>query len=224
MRFSMQNQPGQAVGWKPYFSNPSVGTLLVSNLLIIIWALIQMWPVYAIMWVYWAQSVGIGIVWFIKLVSLKDFSTKGFKLNGRPVAPDLATKVKVCIFFLLHYGFFHLLYALFLAKGSESIAILPIVIGGIIFLVDQFFSFFYNAKRESSQKPNIGKLMFFPYARILPMHLTVIGIVVMEDYGFHFTDRLALLVFFLLKTAADVVMYVMQLRGFTDKAAFAPAA
>ena len=217
MRFSTQNQPGQAIRWRQPFSNPSVWTLLASNILIIIWALIQQWPVYAIMWVYWAQSVGIGIVWFVKLASLKDFSTKGLKINGRPVAPGRSIKIQVSVFFLFHYGFFHLLYAVFLAKGSESIAVLPIVIAGIIFWVDQFFSFFYNVKKESSQKPNIGKLMFFPYARILPMHLTVISIAVLEDYGFHLTGRLALLIFFLLKTAADVVMYVMQLRGFADK-------
>ena len=43
-----------------------------------------------------------------------------------------------------------------------------------IFLVNHSFSFLYNKKRDLAKKPNIGTVMFFPYARIVPLHLTII--------------------------------------------------
>jgi hypothetical protein len=226
MQFSVQNQPNRTVKWKQYFSNPSVWSLIASNLLIIIWALISQWSVFVIMWIYWAQSVGIGIVWFIKLISLKDFTTKDFKISDRPVAPSLSTKIKVSLFFPFHYGLFHLVYAMFLAgfsaslaKDGESIESLPIVIGGVIFLANQLFSFFYNIESDRSQKPNIGKLMFFPYSRIFPMHITVMAVPVLRAMGFGVDGSLFLILFLLLKTFADMTMHIRQLQGFADKPA-----
>ncbi len=229
MQFS-QNQPGPKGKWRQHFSNPSVWTLLASNLLIIIWALIQQWSVFVIMWIYWTQSISIGIVWFIKLISLKDFTTTGFKINDRPVAPTPSTKAQVSFFFPLHYGFFHFIYAMFLtgfsssaAKHGKPVEFLPIAIGGAIFLADQLYSFFYNAKSRPSQKPNIGKLMAFPYIRIIPMHITIIAAGFIQEKGFDFGGNLTLIIFLLLKTIADVTMYIKQLEGFSDKPALTHA-
>jgi len=48
-------------------------------------------------------------------------------------------------------------------------------------------------------KPNLGKLMFLPYLRILPMHLTII-------FGIIGGSTFSILFFVALKTIADVLL------------------
>ncbi len=53
--------------------------------------------------------------------------------------------------------------------------------------------------------PNIGTIMFFPYARVIPMHLTIV-------IGGHFTkgSQGALILFLALKTIADLIMHMIE--------------
>ena len=40
------------------------------------------------MWSYWFQSVSIGLLWILKILCLKDFSTEGVEIPvGTPMAP-----------------------------------------------------------------------------------------------------------------------------------------
>jgi len=53
--------------------------------------------------------------------------------------------------------------------------------------------------------PNIGTMMFFPYLRIIPMHLTIIfG----SDYAKGSSG--ALILFLVLKTIADLIMHMIE--------------
>jgi hypothetical protein len=88
-------------GKKHFHSDLSLWALIVSNLTVILWALIEGWPLAIIMWVYWSQSVTIGILWFFKILTLKEFSTKGFKINERSVKPTTGTKIQTAFFSLL---------------------------------------------------------------------------------------------------------------------------
>ena len=72
----------------------------------------------------------------------------------------------------------------------------------LLFLGNHVFSYFYNKPRDTGRQ-KIGTLMFYPYARIIPMHLTLI-LGVFLDGG--------LLLFLLLKTLADVIMHVVEHR------------
>lgn len=201
-----------------FYSDLSLWALIASNLVVIIWALIEEWPLAIAMWVYWSQSIAIGILWFFKILSLKEFSTKGFKINGRSVEPTTSTKIQTAIFFLIHYGFFHLIYSIFLSGMFKSVKLFPVFLTGGLFFVYQCFSFFYNKKWEGKQKPNVGTMMFFPYARIIPMHITIIaGGALQKVAGGTFLANAPLLIFMLLKTLADVIMHVVEKRGFGDK-------
>ena len=114
------------------------------------------------------------------------------------------------LFPLAHYGLFHLLYAYFLFDELKPPETRPILAMAGIFLLYHCFSFFYNKKWDDKSRPNIGKLVVFPYARIVPMHLTIIlG-------GLLIGGPVLLLMFMLLKTAADVLMHVMERAGFRD--------
>ena len=179
-------------------------SLLLVNIFMILWALSQQWDVTLIMWTYWCQSVIIGIFQFFKIMRLKQFSTKDLTMNGNPVQANTQGKRSVAFFFLFHFGFFHFCYFLFLASGyfsEELIAIIPIV---ILFFLNHLYSFFVNQKKDANKLKNIGTMMFFPYARIIPMHLTIIfgGMMI----GGPFT----LILFLSLKTAADAIMHLTE--------------
>ena len=62
--------------------------------------------------------------------------------------------------------------------------------------------------KNKPQKRNIGELMFFPYARIIPMHLTIIfgGIFLFSGIASTFV----LILFLGLKTVADLVMHFIE--------------
>lgn len=196
----------------PFYLDSSLWALITSNLVIIAWALLEGWSLSPLMWIYWCQSAIIGFFWFFKIMGLKKFSTKGFKINDRSVAPTKETKQQTATFFLFHYGFFHFGYLVFLFAERKDITVFPILTAAGIFFCYQSYSHFYNKKWLTRTKPNIGTMMFFPYARIVPMHLTIIS--GSTNWG----QRQSLALFLILKLLADVIMHIVERRGFGDKA------
>lgn len=186
--------------------DPSALSLILSNLLTIVIALAQRWELSVIMWVYWAQSVIIGLANFIRILHLREFSTKGMLVSGKPVKATRKVKRNTAFFFLAHYGFFHLIYFLFLMGSARipSHSVGPILLCVALFLGNHLFSLRVNLQRDLSRKPNIGTVMFFPYARIIPLHLTII-------FGSFLVTGVAGLIFFLvLKTIADLIMHGVE--------------
>lgn len=207
MGFNHLTKPRQIL--RHILKDYSAWSLIVSNLITIIWAVIQHWSILEIMWIYWSQSVIIGFFNFIRILMLKDFSTDGCKLNGKSVEPTRTTKINIAFFFAVHYGLFHIGYAVFLfadkppirSIASARIDITTILITAGIFFVNHLFSFIYN-RNSDAPKPNIGTIMVSPYGRIIPMHLTIVS-------GVFLAGNIITIVFFLiLKTVADVVMHV----------------
>jgi hypothetical protein len=76
----------------------SLWFLLLANGVTILLAIAQDWNLSTLLWIYWCQSVTIGVLNFVRMLEL-----------GEP---------KPAIFFLLHYGFFHLGYLVFLTAGG----------------------------------------------------------------------------------------------------------
>ncbi|MCB9978920.1 MAG: hypothetical protein H6862_04885 [Rhodospirillales bacterium] len=198
------------------FLDVSLWGVIFGNLFSIGMAVFQRWDLAEIMWIFWAQSVGIGLMNFVRILSLKEFSTEGFKINDHPVEPTTETKIQTAFFFLVHYGLFHAVYAVFLWEkmdlsmmGGQDILLLALCALG--FLGVHGFSLAHNFSRDFRQKrPNIGTLMFYPYLRILPMHLTIVfgGVFVSgEDSG---AAQFSLILFMSLKTLADAGMHMVE--------------
>jgi len=197
------------------FQDWSLWLLLLSNAVTVVLAVTQGWNVLALMWVYWFQNIVIGFFNFVRIRQLKEFSTEGFSINGRPAEPTQETKNHVARFFLLHYGIFHLVYFIFLlifslngmfgsvGENALNVADLKYIIPtALLFLGNHVFSYFYNRPRDTGRQ-KIGSLMFYPYARIIPMHLTIILGAFLGG---------GLLLFLLLKTLADAIMHVVEHR------------
>lgn len=169
-------------------------------------AVAEGWSLSTILWTYWVQSVLIGLFQCLKILNLKEFSTQGYTMNGRSVLPNEETKRRSAGFFLLHYGFFHFIYAIFLGGMASTVDTLAVAVAGFAFAVNHLISYRANRERDESHSRNIGSLMFFPYIRIVPMHLIIM-------IAIPFSGQAAVLVFFLLlKTIADAAMHVFEHR------------
>lgn len=204
----------------------STWVLIISNFSIIIFTIADDIGLLQILWIYWIQSVIIGVFNFIKITSLKEFSTEGFKQGGKRVPETSSAKYSTAFFFLFHYGLFHLVYAVFLSSGlkiffgSNNTDTGPTYIyyAAIIFLINYIIEFIYYL-RERESRPNLGKTMFTPYIRIIPMHLTIIlgGFFGMIGTFFSLDTGLSLIVFFtLLKTFIDIVTHNIDLLNSTE--------
>ena len=87
--------------------------ILLSNAFTIGLAIFQNWDLRPLLMIYWAQSAIIGVFSFFRMVLLKKFSTEGLKSNGKAVPETSKGKWSTAIFFAVHYGFFHVVYAVF---------------------------------------------------------------------------------------------------------------
>lgn len=198
----------QSFRFSERLSDPSLWGIVLSNLVAIALAYVQNWPLAEIMWVYWGQSVIIGVMNVIRMLRLKEFSTEGLKMNDRPVPETMGAKRQVATFFAFHYGFFHLVYAGFLwgemplnTAGFEKMIFMLLCLS--MFVGSHSFSLLHNAQADfRHKKPNLGTLMFYPYLRIIPMHLAII-------FGSQI-EALGLLIFMGLKTFADAGTHMVE--------------
>ncbi len=182
-------------------------SLVTANLITIVLALYEGWNLHELMIIYWVQSVIIGYFSFRRILDLKQFSTENFKMNNVRPPENEKTKRSTATFFALHYGGFHAGYLAFLVANEQAFqgSWLVLAICIVVFYVNHRYSYAYNKEQDENRKPNIGIIMFFPYARIVPMHLTIAA----AD-TFAPTTTAALLLFLGMKTVADVIMHKIE--------------
>lgn len=205
------------------FKKFSTLSLIFSNLIVIVFAVVDNLSAVDILWIYWTQSVIIGIFNFIKILSLKEFSTEGFRQGGKQVQPTKATKISTAIFFLFHYGFFHVIYAIFIGSFSTFGRLSNtandtnyILYASLTFFVCYFIEFINSKNEPNDTLPNLGYLMFAPYARIIPMHLTIIlGGFIGAAGGFFSADtNLAIIILFTtIKTIVDLISHSVDFKS-----------
>lgn len=191
----------------PDFKDSSTLALIFSNVLTIILALTQNWDFLTILWVYWSQSVIIGIFSYVKILSAKQFDMGGMMLNNKPLSNDRKSKFIIANFFAFHYGFFHAGYFFFLwffshiipviANEASTVNFQEVYIGATIFFLNHLYSYFHNRKKGMDKKQNIKNLMLFPYLRVLPMQLV-------------FVLGLPMTIFLILKSVMDVIMQTIE--------------
>jgi hypothetical protein len=206
-------QPLTAVSAPPKMSaDGSVWTLVGANLVTIVVAMVQHWNLAELMLIYWAQSIIIGISYVARIASLDRFSTENFRINNRAVAPTRGTKIQTAVFFCVHYGFFHFAYLVFIFEAAPADMLFDagLVLCTGAFALNHVFSYRYHRDLDRQGTPNIGTLMFTPYVRIVPMHITII-------FGTAFSGTAGLLLFGILKTVADAAMHVLEHRRLGHK-------
>jgi len=180
--------------------DPTARALLGANLVTIFVALLEGWTLGSVMWIYLAQSIIIGLFTFFQILSLREYSLEGLENSDNPPAPLKASKGSLAVFFAIHYGIFHLAYLVFLISETEmphedAFSALTCVIA---FLANHYYSFHQHRAESAGKRPNVGGIMILPYARVIPMHLTIV-------LGLPFgVGRIGTVFFLLLKTIADL--------------------
>jgi len=184
-------------------------SLVIANLVTIGLALSQGWDLEELMFIYWAQSVIIGVFTYARMMSLRKFSTRGMTSGGFPEPETTATKHGTANFFTFHFGFFHLIYFGFLVMRAPKslLANLPfLILGVVVFAANHGYTFLKHRKRDALGKPGLAGIMIFPYIRIVPMHLTLMVAIAVDS-----PSPTVLVLFLVLKTCADVVMDWIEL-------------
>lgn len=195
---------------KKYVINPPLLFLIAGNLYCIWYYENHTAGFATIVWIYWLQSIIIGLFNFLDLLTIKNYNAAGFKMNNEPVTE----KNRGCIawFFLLHYGFFHLGYCIFLLIdfGISTVDENFLLLGVGAFLMESLLGFRKRKQLEHEIKLNIGSIFFLPYLRIVPMHLMILIPA--------FTGMQPSLIFLILKMTADIFSYMLSFFIFSKNA------
>ncbi len=181
--------------------------LVVSNIVTIVIAVWQKWSFADVMLTYWGQSLIIGYFNLKRILYLKQFSTEGLTILGKHVEPTRSTKMQVAAIFALQYTILHIIYLhiFSLIWDMSHFDLRDIIVCIAIFFFNHRFSFYQNLDSDLHRKPNIGHIMLFPHARILPFHFIIL-------FGSLFAKNSVgtLLLFLSLKTLADLIMHLIE--------------
>lgn len=192
-------------------------SLLLANTVTIALALLQDWPLGTVLGVYWFQSVTIGLFTFVRLAGVPARGDGRERFKGIALAG----------FFAVHYGLFHFVYLVFLVSFALTGTYgtpdpLGIALGCAVFFVNHLVSFLWYRPREEASPEAIFSE---PYARIVPMHLTIIfGAFVTAMLPGATGTRLVLILFLLLKTVADIAAHMKKHARTSPASAPTPAA
>lgn len=155
-------------------SNPSLLFLIAGNLFCI-WYFERHPDDFAtVVWTYWFQSVIVGLFNFLFLLTVKNHDASNLKMETKPVTSE--NKGCAAWFFLVHYGFFHLAYGVYLLIdfGVRLLDFKLLLIGVVAFFLESILHFIRQKQIESRIISQIRSLFFLPYLRILPMHLMIL--------------------------------------------------
>ncbi len=187
----------------------SLVPLLVSNALAIWWTVHNHLSLQTVMMIYWSQSVAIGAVNVLRILALRDYSTDNLSPGGR-LSPPAGTKLRAAGFFMLHYGFFHVVYLVFIlaamTRGHPGVNMQFVLYGAGLFAGTDLFALVLRWNEETHGR-KLGQVVLAPYLRIVPMHLAIIlgGFV-------NYHPGLTLGLFQGLKTLADVLAHLVHNR------------
>lgn len=169
--------------------------LLVVNIYCIVYYYDNPGEFISVIWVYWAQSVLIGVFNFFDLLTLPK--------PGRDNKQEYISGSRGCSasFFLIHYSFFHLVYLFFLPNPVYKIDLNFFCITIAAFSFNLLAQFIRHKQLQKGHRVSVGTIFFMPYLRIIPMHLMILG-----PAFFHVSPSI---IFLILKTIADVSMYLV---------------
>jgi hypothetical protein len=196
----------------------SVVWLVAVNMVPLAGVFLLGWEVSAILFLYWAENVVIGLFYLLKMKAARGSIVKSrYTVNNRP-AKDTG-RTGLMFFFLVHYGMFTLVHGVFVFTlfGIPSGKMGWIGLSLLLLFVSHGVSYFHNfIGREEYLRVSYQDLFIQPYARVVVMHLTIIlGGSFVKSMG---TPPGALLVMVVLKTGIDIVAHLRERKKHLKKA------
>lgn len=181
----------------------SSAVLIISNLVPLIGVILFDWKVGTILVLYWLESVIIGILNVVKILSVRQSAEDGLAIENIGSAG----------FFAFHYGLFTYVHGMIITSlflgvsgGMKALISGALIWTALVFLISHSFSLlinFHGKKEYIGRTP--AEQMRRPYGRVILMHVVVIfsGMIVhtMGDPIF------ALILFMGLKIAIDLAAH-----------------
>ncbi len=150
-----------------------------------------------IIWIYWCQSMIIGLFNFVYLLTSKN-ATKDLEKNSNSKVFSGGCNA---FFFLFHYGVFHIVYFFFIIIKYDlhevSFVFTLIAVG--IFILESLSQFVRQKRFTKTHEVNEAFVFFIPYLRVLPMHLIILAPA--------FLNIKPSILFLILKTITDLLSY-----------------
>jgi hypothetical protein len=178
----------------------SAKSILAGNIVSIMVALFFGFDLAAIMWLYWIESLMIG---FFTVLRLFLYGSRNHELFSATLLSG---------FFIIPYGLLHIGYIIFFLTISFFASGLDFL-GGIFFATVALLAAHAGSFTSKSVigheeiprgKHSIDAIVYIPYQRILPMHITIIVsgfLLAFFDVG---EDWIVILIFMGLKSLMDV--------------------
>jgi hypothetical protein len=205
---------------------PPVVSLLIANGITIILAVGGNWDAATVLFIYWAQSVIIGIFTVISIINADTAalsSDMGMSLEARSGLGFLITcfarynKYLIAGFFALHYGLFHWGYFEFIVDsglfGVVDFSSPEVWASCGLFFINHLFSSLYYRHDERKGGNYVAEEFTRPYSRIFPMHMTIICgaivVSVLSVAGIESTMPV-LVLFLVLKVYADLSRHIQK--------------
>jgi len=197
---------------KKIFKDPAFLALIAFNIIVIIQYRNDKQYYTTVVWLFWLQSVIIGVFNFLDMLTLQKVNTGDMTMNDKPASPREA-KGCLSFFFLIHYGLFHLAYLVFLFIDFRftdvNFSILKWGFYGL--LLSSVIQLIQNKTIYRQIPRSITKMFFMPYLRIVPMHLTIL-----LPKFFHWQPGVTFLV---IKFIVDVLSYLLTTPYYKNNAA-----
>ena len=190
-----------------FYADPSFWSLIAANVIAVVWAVIDDWPLLVLIPVYWFQSLVIGFFWFLKICNLKDFQVHGREDLSMEEAFSIRSQTAAVFMFV--YLVFLVIPGMVLLSKLTSENLWSILIMAGIFFISHCLSFSKTSTWISAKRPT-QEIVCFPFIRIIPMYVPLM--VAATRIG----QWVPLVVFLVLKTSADVAMHVVEHRHFSD--------
>jgi len=160
---------------------------------------------------FYLQNIFIGIQYWIRMFSA------GMRFSDNVILASL----RLPMFFFVHYGMFHVVYAAFLftivmdIPGALDFDIILVLIG--VMALNTIFSTVSDIRKDRQDESNMAYMFFTPYLRVVPMHLFILlafnnGIATQQN---KMTN--ALILFIGLKMLSDVIMHIAINKTWKDK-------
>jgi hypothetical protein len=189
----------------------SLFSLVITNIIVIVIAIIQKWDFPILFSVYIAQIQIIAFFYFFKIIFKKNTITYGLTINKKTINPTITNKL---ILALLYYGGFYLVmrivyfFAQFLSftvPGLNLSKMATAFVGIVIFFINHLISFIVNFKIDSEKEETLKELMIAPYLRTIP-------IIIISFFGILL--NFLSIIFLILKAIVDIYShnYIHQMK------------
>lgn len=192
---------------------PSLGVLIVSNLLVAFGVVFLNWSDFAILWAYWMESLVLGFYTVLKIWKAENFGN--FKLSistpigSRTLPPNKSIATG---FFCFHFGIFMVVHLVILIMISPLFEVdsssvhanyfNPVTLYLPALLFSHGFSYVVNfIGKKEFKKQTVAELFFAPYSRIGVMQAVVMIGFLVSTPG---------LILVAIKTAIDLIAHYKE--------------